>query len=188
MLATARSRTLEVASATGKPPLARCRHGFGGAGFERELILPGCIEDLMAAGEESLGERGVAEFIVDHPHGVGDAAAHEGIQDVLGDRDAEVARRLPPRCLTHTLGVDERAVHVENDCLHGFLSKRCLGQYGISSWHGPRFAAKRCGHEDGMRGKLRFFVLIFGKAKYTSKGRNAEQAFCPAKKTMYFKE
>ena len=82
----------------------------------------------MAAIEEALGECGIAEFVVDHIHGVGDAASHERVQDMLGDFDTEILRGSPPCGLAHALRVDKGAVHVEDDCLHMWvLSGNCLG-------------------------------------------------------------
>ena len=75
MLVMARSRTLEVASAAasprslcerhGEPPLAHRGDRLGGSGLEFEFVFPGCVEDLVTAIEEALGECGIAEFIVD---------------------------------------------------------------------------------------------------------------------------
>lgn len=144
MLVMARSRTLEVASAAASP---RSHRGdrLGGPGLEFELVFPGCVEDLVAAIEEALGECGIAEFVVDHIHGVGDAASHERVQDMLGDFDTEILRGSPPCGLAHALRVDKGAVHVEDDCLHMWvLSGNCLGSMvsgrgAVHVWREARF-------------------------------------------------
>lgn len=96
-------------------------HGIDGLsrpGLEFQLVNPGIAVDLVAACEEAVGKRGIAELIVDHGVGGFHREAHECVQDALGNLDAQVRRGGAPGGLAYALGIDEGSVHVEDDGLH----------------------------------------------------------------------